>query len=130
MKPSVIFGLVCQLAIAAFASSAWAESEAPKVDPLQVQQERLRIERLRLEYEAIDQQAQAACYQKFAVTDCLRAARAKKRVILDDLRRQEVILNDLDRQHKAAEALKRIEKKTLGDANRLEENSPVTPAGH
>jgi hypothetical protein len=130
MRPSVIVGLVCQLAIAVLASSVWAESEAPRIDPLQVQQERLRIQRLRLDYEAIDQQAQAACYQKFAVTDCLRAARAKKRVILDDLRRQEVILNDLDRQYKAAEALKRIEKKTLGDADRRVENSSVTPAGH
>jgi len=126
----VIVGLVCQLAIAVLASSVWAESEAPRIDPLQVQQERLRIQRLRLDYEAIDQQAQAACYQKFAVTDCLRAARAKKRVILDDLRRQEVNLNDLDRQYKAAEALKRIEKKTLGDADRRVENSSVTPAGH
>jgi small-conductance mechanosensitive channel len=130
MRPSVIVGLVCQLAIAVLASSVWAESEAPRIDPLQVQQERLRIQRLRLDYEAIDQQAQAACYQKFAVTDCLRAARAKKRVILDDLRRQEVNLNDLDRQYKAAEALKRIEKKTLGDADRRVENSSVTPAGH
>ena len=126
----MIVGLVCQLAIAVLASSVWAESEAPRIDPLQVQQERLRIQRLRLDYEAIDQQAQAACYQKFAVTDCLRAARAKKRVILDDLRRQEVNLNDLDRQYKAAEALKRIEKKTLGDADRRVENSSVTPAGH
>lgn len=125
----MIVGLVCQLAIAVLAASVWAESEAPKIDPLQVQQERLRIQRLRLDYEAIDQQAKAACYQKFAVTDCLRAARAKKRVILDDLRRQEVILNDLDRQFKAAEALKRIEKKTLGDADRRVENSSPTPAG-
>jgi hypothetical protein len=130
MRPSVIVGLVCQFAIAVLASSVWAESEAPRIDPLQVQQERLRIQQLRLDYEAIDQQAQAACYQKFAVTDCLHAARAKKRVILDDLRRQEVILNDLDRQYKAAEALKRIEKKTLGDADRRVENSSATPAGH
>lgn len=130
MKPSVLVGLVCQLAIAVFAASVRAESEAPKIDPLQVQQERLRIQQLRLEYEAIDQQAQVACYQKFAVTDCLRAARAKKRVILDDLRHQEVILNDLDRQYKAAEALKRIEKKTLGDADRRVENSSPTPGGY
>jgi len=130
MKPSLIIGMLCQLAIATLAESAWAQPDtANKLDPLQIQQERARVQQLRQEYEALDKQAQAACYQKFAVTDCLRSARAKRRLILDDLRHQEVILNDLERQHKAAEALKRIEQKTRGDASRLEPNSSEAPTG-
>ena len=129
MRPSVISGLVCQVAMAALASLAWAESEIPRGTHSQGQEERLRIQSLRREYEVLDQQAQAACYQRFAVTYCLHVARAKKRFVLDELRRQEVILNDFDRQSKAAEALKRIEKKTLGDVNRREENSSAAPTG-
>ena len=126
MKSPVIFGLICQLAIAHFAASVWAQSDTVKPDSRQIHQERARIQQLRQDYEAQDEQAQAACYQKFAVTDCLRAARVKKRLVLDDLRRQEVILNDLERQHKAVEAVQRIERKTRGDTSRLA--SPASPA--
>jgi hypothetical protein len=129
MKAPVIFGMLCQLAIATLVSSVWAQSDTVKPDPQQIQQERARIQQLRQEYEALDEQAQAACYQKFAVTDCLRAARANKRLVLDDLRHQEVILNDLERQHKAAEALQRIEKKTRGDTNQLESTAPEESTG-
>lgn len=128
MKPHAIFGLACQVAVVALAASARAEPETPNVAYSQGQQERLRIQTSRLEYEALDQKAQAACYQRFAVTDCLRVARAKKRVVLDELRRQEVMLNDLDRQYKAAEALRRIEQKTLGDVARQQENSSAAAA--
>ncbi|PKO62672.1 MAG: hypothetical protein CVU24_02875 [Betaproteobacteria bacterium HGW-Betaproteobacteria-18] len=120
MNQSVIFSVSCLLAVAAVAPLAQAEPEIIKAIPLQVHEERLRIQKLRLEYEAIDQQAQADCYAKFAVSDCLRAARAKKRFVLDDLRRQEVILNDLDRHTKAIEALNKIQEKSLADAKRLD----------
>ncbi len=53
-----------------------------------------------------------ACYGKFAVTDCLNAARAQRREKLADLRRQEMSLNDAQRKRKAAEHLRAIEERS------------------
>ena len=43
------------------------------------------------------------CYRKFAVNDCLKAARAQRRELLSDLRRQELSLNDAERRHRSAD---------------------------
>jgi hypothetical protein len=53
-----------------------------------------------------------ACYERFAVNDCLRQVRAKRRAVFDELRRHEVLLNDIDRRKKAAEQLDLIKDKT------------------
>ncbi|MDR3371822.1 hypothetical protein [Rhodoferax sp.] len=77
--------------------------------PLDAQAERQRIAQERADHEAVYLQAERECYSRFAVSDCLRAARKNRRLAMDELRRQELILNDLDRQTNAQEALKRIE---------------------
>ena len=50
--------------------------------------ERARIASERTRIEAEFEQANKACYQKFAVNDCIDDARAKRRELLADLRRQ------------------------------------------
>ena len=104
-----------------------AESEPPQAAPRQAQEERLRIQSARAQVYAGAEQANAACYQKFAVNDCLRDVRAKNRLVLDALRRQEVMLNDRERQAKAIEALKNIEEKRLTGEKNLNKNPTGIP---
>jgi len=48
-------------------------------------------------YEATEK----ACWQRFAVNDCLQQARVQRRTALDRLRQQELAINDLERQRQA-----------------------------
>lgn len=70
--------------------------------------ERTRIRATRAQQEAHYQSEEAACYVRFAVTDCLHEVRALRRAALADLRRQERLLNDLERQRRAQEKLDQI----------------------
>ena len=57
-------------------------------------------------------QEEAACYARFAVTDCLGQVRVRRRAALDHLRRQEILLNDAERKRKALEQIERIKEKS------------------
>jgi hypothetical protein len=130
MSPHPVFALVYLLMPALVVAQGQAVSEPRQATPLQVEVERSRIQRSREQVKAEAEQANAACYQKFAVTDCLREGRANNRQVLDELRRQEVILNDLERQAKAIEALNKIEEKSLAGTKYPQSNRSGTPAGH
>ena len=63
------------------------------------------------ERQAIDQalgQAETACYQRFAVEDCLRQERQKARKAHAVLRQQEAVLDRAERRERAAQRLKAI----------------------
>ena len=130
MSSHPVFALVCLLLPALVVAQGQAASEPRQAAPLQVEEERSRIQRSREQVKAEAEQANAACYQKFAVTDCLRGVRANNRLVLDELRRQEVILNDIERQAKAIEALNKIEEKSLAGTKYPQSNRSGTPAGH
>jgi hypothetical protein len=72
--------------------------------------QRQRIAAQRDLIEANYVQAQQSCAKRFAVSDCLTQIRRERRVVMDELRRQERVLNDSDRQTKAAAALERLQK--------------------
>lgn len=74
--------------------------------------ERQSIQSQRTSAEKIFQQDQSVCESKFAVFDCLRDARSKRRAVLDELRRQDLLLNDMERQAKAIDAMQRIQENT------------------
>lgn len=76
--------------------------------PLDSEAERVRIRAARAQQEAHYQREEAACYARFAVTDCLHEVRTRRRAALADLRRQERLLNDLERQRRAQEKLDQI----------------------
>jgi hypothetical protein len=128
MSRRPVFALVCLLTPVLVAAQGQAVHEPLSAAPLQVQQEHVRIQRSRMQVHAEEEQANSACYQKFAVTDCLREVRAKNRLVLDELRRQEVILNDLERQTQAIEALNKIEDKSLNGAKSPRVNPSGMPA--
>jgi hypothetical protein len=97
--------------IALHGLSAWtfaqngSESAASKA-------ERERIPRERAAVEARFASQEVACYQRFAVNDCLNQAKVTKREALADLRRQEVSLNNAERKRKGAEQVQRMEDKS------------------
>ena len=111
------FFLAAGLALPAAAQNQQAEEAA----------ERARIASERTRIEAEFEQANKACYQKFAVNDCIADARAKRREVLADLRRQELVLNDADRRRRSSERLEEIEKKTA-DRRAAQASAPAPAA--
>lgn len=81
-------------------------------DAMSPQSERGRIQAERDRIEARFASEQVACYQKFAVTDCVGGARVVRREALADLRRQEVSLNAAEAKRRGAEQLSRTEDKS------------------
>ncbi|MFC5500051.1 hypothetical protein ACFPOE_21085 [Caenimonas terrae] len=100
MKP-----LLYCLALLAAALPAWAQGDAAE------QAERARIEAGRKQAESQLVVQERACYRTFAVTDCLKAARAARRDRLTELRRQELVLNDAERKRRAQEQLRSLEER-------------------
>lgn len=98
-------GLCCTTVLA---QPVPAAVDAP---PETVARERSRIEAERRREDARFAGEEAACYQRFAVNDCLREVRVRRRAAFEDLRRQEIELNDAQRRSRAAEQLRRIEDK-------------------
>ena len=69
------------------------------------------IAQQRQQIEARQQEAEKACWQRFAVEDCLRNVRAQAREQDNVLRARELQINNEERQEKAAERLRAIEQK-------------------
>lgn len=82
---------------------------AQEPDALQTELDRIQAERVR--QEANFAQQEAACYQRFAVNDCLRRVKAARRPVMEDLRRQEVAIQDERRRLRGIEQLQRLEEK-------------------
>jgi colicin import membrane protein len=91
------------LALLPLAAAAQDASE------IAAEQQRIADERSRTEARYLAEQK--ACYQQFAVTGCINAARAKRRDAMSDLRRQEIGLNDLERKQRTAQRLRQLEDK-------------------
>lgn len=90
-----------------------AESPAPRNGDAATSR-KAEHERIRRERDAVQAQRlrdESACYQRFAVEDCLRGVRAQARDAQGRLRTQEIELNDAERKEKAAERLQSIEEK-------------------
>ncbi len=73
--------------------------------------ERARIKVEQAQVQSRFAREEAACYQRFAVNDCLQEARAHQRAALNDLRRQEIALNDVERKRKGEERIRRLNEK-------------------
>ncbi len=86
--------------------------------------QRARILQERKTIETRFAQDEVACYQLFAVSDCLTQRRREKRDQVADLRRQEVLLNLADARARGAEQISRREgristEQLVKDADRL-----------
>ncbi len=107
MKLTAIFCLT--LCLVALAPPVAAQSDADRVLELREAQQREWIEQTRAKYQAEFRQQEIACYQRFAVNDCLQDSRRTERELMADLRRQEILINDAQRKRRAARQLLRAE---------------------
>jgi hypothetical protein len=117
MKP-LLMALGLLLSCLATAQPAQVEDDAF----LQAERERERIAQVRQQEEARFAGQEAACYQRFAVNDCLREVRVRRRAVLEDLRRQEVLINDAERKRRGAAQIKRLEERSSAQAQQEEAN--------
>ena len=80
--------------------------------PLAPQAERTRIAAERGELEAELSVAEADCYNRFFVNDCLGKVKGKRDAAMGALKRQEVILNAQERKAKGAEQVRKTDEKS------------------
>ncbi len=93
-----------------------ARAETQKEPESGVEMERARIDAARRAVEQRMAADEADCHRKFAVNDCLSAARSQRRGALADLRRQEVALNDGQRRMAAARRQQQLDEKSAAIA--------------
>lgn len=91
---------LCAVLLLAVTAAAGAQDNAAA--------ERARIARERADVEARAKAAEAACAREFAVSACLRQARAERRAAVQQLDRQRSLLDEAQRKQRAAERLARI----------------------
>lgn len=103
-----------RLALAAgvltLASAAWAQDDGG-LSGLDVASERSRIAQARNLLDRAQAAAQAQCYRRFAVNDCLADVRRSYRAQRDELHRQDNALSEQERRARAAQAHSRISEK-------------------
>lgn len=92
-----------------------AQTDADDVLAQREAEQRAWISETRAQYNAQFRAREIACYQRFAVNDCLNESRRIEREVMADLRRQEILLNDAQRKRRAARQLLRTDER-LGEA--------------
>jgi hypothetical protein len=74
--------------------------------------ERERINKIKSDADAKLAQKEQECQERFAVTDCVLAARKEHRSVVEPLRKELLTLDDKERKQRAAERNERIRAKT------------------
>ena len=104
---AILAMLVCRggwaLALAILATSASAQTSD------EMASFRQEIAQRRVVVEDAHARSRVECYQRFAVNDCLLAAKRLRGEQMGDLRRQDIALNDLERKRKSAEQVRKME---------------------
>lgn len=98
-------------------------------DEPRVAAERARIKAERASAETSFHAEERACYGKFAVNDCVNAAKARRRAVVTPLQRQEIALNDAERRRKAAERSREGEERAAAERRREESQRAKAQAG-
>lgn len=98
------------------AGAAWAQTAD------EIEAERARIARERTARNQAYIEGRRACYQRFAVNDCLDDERLRHNEVMGDLRRQEIALNDLERAQRTAERLRVLEERQSEERLQQEES--------
>ena len=104
--------LLLVLALVLLALPPGAHGDTEDVLVIRETQQRKWIADTREKYRVDFAIREAACYQRFAVNDCLLESRRLQRELMADLRRQEVLINDTQRKRRAARQLLRADEKT------------------
>jgi hypothetical protein len=113
MSPRILCVALCSLVLGGgLANGGTVPDEAAQ---------RLRIAREQADIEARFDAREQACQSRFAVTDCVEAARRERREALRPLREQSLMLDDADRRRRAAGRLRAIESRAEPAAKQLPE---------
>jgi len=94
----------------AWSLCAWGQVE--------IEQERTRIDDVRRHQSALFAEQERACQSKFAVTGCQSEVDARRRAVMNGLKRQEAALNDKQRAHRGVEQMRRSDEKARENAAR------------
>ncbi len=100
--------IVCLLLLSAPLA---AQTDAEQILTLREFEQRAWIASARRQYQEEFMTQEIACYQRFAVNDCLSDSRRRQREILADLRRKEILINDAQRKRRAAQQLLRTDER-------------------
>lgn len=95
------------LALLSIGQLAWAADSSDKA----------RINQARAQADAKLAAQEAECQQRFAVTDCVLAAREQHRAVVGPLRRDLLALDERERKQRAAERLERLRDKAESARN-------------
>ena len=96
-------------ALQAINTPATAQNDAPNADS-KLALELAELKQEKLSVESKFKTLEAACYKKFAVSNCLQEVKTEKLRALGDIKRRELAINDAKRQLKADEINKKSKK--------------------
>lgn len=96
---------------------ASAQTEAPAAGS-DAERARIGVERSRLETGFLTEDV--ACYQKFAVNNCLDEINGRRRAAMADLRRREILLNEEERKRKGAEQIRKTGEKASAENQQVD----------
>lgn len=118
----LVLAFGCLVPFLATAQTADGPELSMFIEPQQVDAQRLVINAKRQQLQSGFKAEDDACYQRFAVNNCLRDVNARRMASLADLQRQDVFLNDQERKRRGAEEISRIEaKQTAANQQELAE---------
>jgi len=89
-----------------------------------------RIESERRQVQTDSQNAEAQCYERFAVNACLSEVSANRRMQLAQLKKRELAVRDAQRAERTLEQLQRLDEKQQDQAERLRELANRVPEPH
>jgi len=115
----------CCLALAGLLLGAAAHADTPADDA----QERARIRAERSAAETTYAQQVQACNARFAVTSCVKEARAQRHAELSRLDKEQLVLDEARRTQRAAERKHAIDAKVEGEEARRREEAATGRAG-
>lgn len=120
MKKSLLAFSLAALSLHVLAQAGVGDVATPDIGA-----ERARISAERASLMAGFLAEDVACYQKFAVNNCLDRVNAKRREVMANLRRQEILLNDEERRVKGAAQLRKLDEKSSPEQQQDAEASRV-----
>jgi hypothetical protein len=121
-------GLLCLCCILSAGAQTQTHSQVSETAPVN-SEDYQHIEAVRVREGANFNAQDAACYERFAVNDCLKKVQTKRRALMADLKRQESALHSRERHQQGVDALGRIEQKSIDRQQRQEEIETGDGAG-
>ena len=104
-----IYFAIIFVALQAVNTPAMAQNDASNADS-RLTSELAELKQEKLSIESKFKTLEAACYKKFAVSNCLQDVKTEKLRALGDIKRRELAINDAKRQLKADEINKKSKK--------------------